>query len=398
MAVQQVAPVACPNCGARFNTPVQTLIDGQDLALKSAFLQGRLNVARCPQCGFTSHLTLPMLYHDSEKELAFAFVPNGLQMNTVEQEKIIGNLTNSLMTDVPMEQRKFYMFNPKIFLTLESVVKAVLEAEGITEEVLQAQEARVKLIEEFMQVENEKTLKEKVKAHDAEMDKEFFEVLTASIQGAQMEGNMEGAQTLLALRTLLVRWSTQGRKIVEEIDSRLGLVFLQNQQDLLDRLLAARNDQEFEALIAAGHPLLDYSFFQLLTNQIDEVEKKKDMAGAKRLKEFRTRVLDVKAKMEEMSQAALRKGSELLKEILQSNKPDQVIEQKLDEIDEAFFAVLSANIEEARRQKQGQVAQAMELLGNLAMAKLQSRFMPKPEEPAGEEEAPKTSQILISSR
>jgi hypothetical protein len=61
----------------------------------------------------------------------------------------------------------------------------------------------------------------------------------------------------------------------------------------------------------------------------------------------------------------------LLREILQSRDPQKVLAQKLDQIDESFFAVLSANIEEARQQNQNEAAQAMEMIGNMAMAMLQ---------------------------
>ena len=399
MAVQQVVPVSCPNCGAQFNAPFENIVDARDAAQKSALLQGRLNAARCPRCGVTSTLNLPILYHDPEKELAFALVPNGLQMGGVDQEKMVGNLANTLMNSLPAEERKFYILNPRIFLSLESLVKAILESEGITEEMLQAQEARVKLLEEFMKIDNEAAFKEKVKEHDAELDQDFFEVLTASIQAAQMEGNMAGAQALFALRTALARFSSQGRKAVKEIDEKLGLVFLQNQEELLEKLQQAKDEEEFETWIAAGHALLDYNFFQQLTTRIDQAEKEKDHQKAAELKALRAKILDVKARHEEMSRAALKKSAELLKEILQSGNPEKTLAQKLDQIDQTFFMVLSANIEEARRQKQNQVAQAMAMIGDMAMSMIQERMAkeaPQQEEVA-EEPKPK-SEILISSR
>jgi hypothetical protein len=72
-----------------------------------------------------------------------------------------------------------------------------------------------------------------------------------------------------------------------------------------------------------------------------------------------------------LSRAALQKSAALLREVLQSRDPEKTLAQKLDQIDEAFFAILSANIEEARRQKQDEAAQAMEMIGNMAMAMLQ---------------------------
>ncbi len=370
---QQVMLVTCPNCRAQFNVPAQNIIDGQNPVLKSAFLQGRLNVAQCPQCGAVSALNIPLLYYDLEKELALVLTPNGL-MAGPDQDKLIGQLTNALVNSLPAEKRKFYLFNPKIFLTLESMVKAVLEADGITEEVLEQQKAKIKLLEEFLQVKDEAALREKVKAHDAELDREFFEILTASMQAAQMEGDRAGAQTFYALRTILAQLSSQGQEIVADIDTSLGLVHIHSRADLLEKIRNAKDNEEFEALVAAGYPLLDYAFFQELTAKIDETAKAGDVKQANALKDLRTKILDTKARHEEMSQKALQKSAALLKEILQSGDPQKVLAQKLDELDESFFAILAANIEEARRQKQEQAAQAMEMIGNLAMAMLQESF------------------------
>lgn len=371
MPVQQVTPVICSNCQAQYTAPLNNIINGQDQPLKAAFLQGRVNISQCPQCGAANRPDVPILYYDLEKELALVLTPGGLSLDKPTQEKMIGDLTNSVINSLPTEQRKFYLFNPKPFFSLESMVKAVLEADGITEEMLDRQAAQAKLIQEFMQAPDEDTLKDLVKTHDAELDYEFFEILTAYMQAAQMEGDQNRAQAFYALRTVLARWSTKGKEAVAEIDQKIGLVVLENQDELLEQLRAASSDEEIEGLVAAGHGLLDYGFFQKMTATIDQANKEGDTATASELRELRAKVLDIKAQHEEQSREALEKASDLLKAVLQSSRPDQVIDQKLDQIDEAFFFVLSANIEEARRQGQNETAQALEMVGNLAMAKLQ---------------------------
>jgi hypothetical protein len=145
-----------------------------------------------------------------------------------------------------------------------------LEADGITEEMMQAQEARIKLIESFINTQDEAELKKKVEENDSLLDREFFETLTAFMQNAQLSGDQAQAQTFLALRTLVSRWSTNGRELVAEIDRELGIVVMKSQEELLDKLQLARTDEEFQSLIVAGQPFLDYGFFQQLTTKIDE--------------------------------------------------------------------------------------------------------------------------------
>jgi hypothetical protein len=397
MATQQVMPVQCPSCGIQFTAPVENIINGQDMSMKAAFLQGHINATQCPQCGIVFAPLLPLLYYDLEKELSLVLFPPNLNVTGAAQEKIIGDLTNKLVNSLPTEQRKFYLFNPKQFLSRESMVKAILEADGISEEELATQTAKAKLIEEFLKAPDEATLRQKVTDHDAELDLEFFEILTAYMQMAQMSGDQARFQTFLALRTILADLSTQGKKIVKEIDAKLGLVILKNQDELLERLQNAQNDEEREALVSAGHPLLDYGFFQKLTAKIDQAAKSGDTKTAQQLKSLRTVVLSLKEKHEQQVQAALEKAANLLKEVLQSGQPDKVLEKKLDQIDEAFFYILNANIEEARRQGQNQAVQALETLGNITMAMLQEKYGPEEEDKEENEPAPQ-SEILIGKR
>jgi len=400
MAIQQVTPVICTNCRTQFTAPIEPIVNGQDPAMKMAFLQGRLNAVQCPQCGAINLPPAPTIYYDLEKELALALVPAELHLAGAAQDKMIGDLTNSLVNSLPAEQRKFYLFNPKLFLSRESIVKAILEADGITEEMMQAQAARTKLIEELLRAPDEAALKEKVKAHDTELNYEFFELLTYYMQAAQMEGNRAQVQALLGLRNFLRRWSSQGKKAIAEIDKKLGLIIVQNQAELLERFQQTENDEELEALVAAGHSLLDYNFFQQLTTRIDEAAKKGDKQTSARLRDLRTKILDIKAKHEEQSRAALEKASNLLKEIMQSQRPDQVIQKNLEQIDEAFFFILSANIEEAKRQGQNQAAQALQMIGNIALSMLREAH-PEEAETEQAEPQPETEekpQIFIASR
>lgn len=373
MAAQQVVPVVCPSCGANFNAPFQNIINGQDPTIKLAFLQGRLTAAQCPQCGTVSSVDAPLLYYDLEKELALVYVPGGLNTSAVEQEQAVGQLTNSLMNQLEPEQKKFYLFNPKTFLSLETLFNAILEADGITPEMRAKQEARFKLLQEFLQLKDEAAIKEKVKAVDAELDREFFEIITSMMQTAHMEGNQALAQALVGLRTFLAQESSQGQQIVDDLDTEFGLVILKSRQDLLNRLQNAKNDEEFEMLIGSGYHMLDYEFFQKLTAEIDKAKKADNTQQVADLKTLRTKVLDIKAKQEEQNRVAFEKSAELLKKIFQSSNPQKVVAENLDQIDESFFSLLSGHIQHAQQQEQTEAVKAMEMVAQMAFQMLQER-------------------------
>ena len=372
MSAQTVEPVVCPTCNVQSVVPVRQIIDARDLVVKSAFLQGRMTSTQCPHCGATIVAAIPTLYYDASKELAFAFAPPDLAGSNPAQANSIGTLIVSLVDSLPTGQGKAYLLDPRRFSSLEGMIEAILAADGITSEVLQAQAAKAKLIEALLQSPSEAALKEKATAHAAELDYAFFELLSAYMQAAQMKGDQAGAQTFLALRTLLGQWAAQSRKIIAEIDAKLGLVVIHSREELLEKLQSA-NDSERATLVATGHVLLDQAFFQLLDAARDQAASIGDMATATRLTDLSATVSKLKSAHAANNQAAMQRAAALFKAVVQSDMPDQVLKRNVQKIDEAFFIVLGANIERARRQEQTEPARALELIGQLARAMLQER-------------------------
>jgi len=375
MATRQIVPVQCPVCNAQFTAPVESIIDvGRDPQLKAQFLQGNVNIAQCPQCGTQAPMTAPLLYHDPAHELSLVLMPNELNLHHDDQQKIIGDLTNTLMNSLPPEQRKGYLLTPKTFFTTQSLVNTILEAEGITPEMMERQKEKARLINEFLQATDEESLRNLVKEHDAQLDYEFFQILTASAQAAQAEGQTEMAQALFGLRAMLANLSSQGQAAVAEVDAALGLGETITREELLDRLQAAESDEEFEALVATGRPLLDYAFFQNLTAQIEATS---DVEDASKLKTLRTRILDTTAKQDEETQARMQHAGELLKSLLQAEDPEAFAREHLDEIDDAFFVILSANIQHAEAENRTEVVEALQQLANMIIGLLEERLPPE---------------------
>lgn len=375
MATRQLAPIVCPVCNTRFSAPIENIIDvGRNPNLKSRLLGGRINIAQCPQCGTQGPMTAPLLYHDPAHELALVLMPNELHLHHDDQQKIIGDLTNTLLNGLPPEQRKAYLLTPKTFITMQSLVNAVLEVEGITPEMIERQKAKAHLIDEFLRAQDEESLRRLVKEYDAELDYEFFQVLTASAQAAHADGQAEVAQALLGLRAILADLSSKGRTAIAEVDASLGLGESITREELLTRLQAAQSDEEFEALVAAGRPLLDYAFFQTLTAQIETAP---DPDSAAKLKTLRTRVLDTTAKQDEEVRGRMQRAADLLKTILQAKDPQSAVRQHLGEIDDFFFAVLSANVQRAESENRNDLVVALQQVADLTLSLLEDQLPPE---------------------
>jgi hypothetical protein len=390
MEVQQVTPIACPSCKARFNAPFYNIINGENQPIKVAFLQGRLNVVQCPQCRVVFPIQVPILYYDLKKELAFSYVPGGLNVAMDAQEKVIGNLTNALVKQLKPEEQRFYLLNPKRFLQLESMFDAIFEADGVTKEMRAAQRTKLELVHEFLQIESEADLRKKTKEHSAKIDRDFFEILTSMMQAASAEGDQSLVQGLVVVRQVIAEETTDGGKWIDEIDAERGLFILRNRADLLQRLQTTNDNQEFLSLIATGHHMLDYQFFQELTAEIDNTD---DQEQAKRLKELRAKIMHVKNALEEESRKAFKNSQELLKEILQSNDPEKVIAENIENIDQSFFTILTGHLQHAEQTKQTQTVQTMQRILEMTISQFQQRQ-------AKLEEAPKKkeSEIQIAKK
>ena len=377
MNMQEVAPIVCPQCQTRYTAPVTSIINVTATPeLKSAFLRGQINVTECPQCGYQGEVSIPMLYFDADKELALVVSPSSLHLNMTNEQKIIGDLTNKLMNSLPADQRKAYLFNPKTFLTVDSLRKAVLEADGITEEMLEAQSARAKLLDQMLRAKDEAELRKMVETHDAELDRSFFEILSVAAFNAMGQGQQEQGQFLLTFRQMVAEMSSNGQQIVAEIDEEMGIQTLTPER-VIENLLQAEDEEEFSAIVQAARPMIDYTFFQSLTNRIDGLQKEGKKDEAQALKTLRSRILDTSAKIEEEERQQISAATQLLQQLLQASDPKSFIQQNLSRFDEAFFMVLGNQIEGAAQAGKEEVAKHLSMLHQLIAQAIDEQMPPE---------------------
>lgn len=377
-SIPQILPVTCPYCRAKFAAPIQRVLDvGQEPKLKVALLQGRLNVATCPQCGNTGMLNAPFIYHDPEKELALCFVPTELGLTGTDQQKLIGDLTNAVLNSLPPEERKGYLLQPKIFLSLQGLLDTILQADGVTKDMIEAQRVRGELIYKLLDAKSDEHLKQLVEEHDAELDYGFFQTLTATMGTARADGKGELAQRLLDLRTKLLNLSTVGkrevaqRKVIESLGEKVS------PEDLLQKMIECEDEDQLQAYVALGRPLMDYTFFLALTERINAAQAEGKSEEAQRLTDLRAKILEFQQKYDLEVAAALQRAADLLREILQSQDREATVREHLREIDDIFFAVLSANIAQAEEKDQKEIAEDLRQVGDLSLELLQESAPPE---------------------
>jgi hypothetical protein len=358
----QTVPVTCPNCQYRFAAPVLTIVDtGQNPEAKALFLSGQINIAACPQCGYAGALNTPLVYHDPEKELLYTYVPT-------EQQRIVGDLTNRVMSALPTEKRRGYLLQPRSFLRIEAMIEAILEADGITREMIEAQRAKADLLSRLLQASSDKARRAIVQENDSQLDYEFFQLISLNLELAQAEDRSEQAQQLLALRQQLLDWTTTGREVAAREDAIRSLGTEITREGLLEKLVEAALTEDHirvETMVGVARPAIDYIFYQQLTERIETAERAGKADEGQKLKSLRDTVLTLTAEIDAEMQQATEEAAGLLQEILDSEEPEKVLRDNLHQIDELFLGVLATNLERAQRSSQTEDVEKLVQIGRI---------------------------------
>ena len=345
--------INCPNCRQPIQADIQQLFDvGINPAHKQILLSGAFNLAQCTHCGFRGNLATPIVYHDPDKELLLTFVPPEVSLQRQDQERLIGNMLNQIINNLPQEKRKGYLLRPQSALTLQGLVERVLEADGITREMIQAQQQKIALIQRLLSTPADK-LADIVATNEGLMDAELFALLSRLAEAAHLGGDQGSAQKILDLQKNLLPLTDYGRAVQEQtneiqaaVNSLRELGNELTRERLLDLVLQAPNEARLNALVSLARPGMDYSFFQLLSERIDRARGD----GRSRLIGLREKLLELTGEIDRQIEARAQQSRKLLDLILQAENTEEAVIQSLPAIDDYFIQALNASLEAARKQ------------------------------------------------
>lgn len=342
----------CPRCKQPILADVQILFDmTTDPTAKQKLLSHGTNTARCQACGYEGMISTPVVYHDAEKELLLTYFPSELGLPMNEQEKQIGPLVNQVVNALPNEKRKGYLFQPSTMFTFQTLIDKVLEADGITKEMIDAQQKRISLIQRLLSVSNPDDRVTVIKQEAALIDGETFTLLSTLIQSTAMQGDEEGAKILGQLQAELLRETEFGQKLLadsEETKAALKELEKANKEGLtreklLEILSSVKSESSLTTLVSLTRSGLDYQFFQILSERIEKEE-----GDAKQsLVDLRTKLLDYTRKIDAELKKRLQSATTLLEKILVEDNVEQGIEKFAAEIDEFFTQAVQIEFEKA---------------------------------------------------
>jgi hypothetical protein len=345
--------INCPNCGQPISAEITQLFDiEQDPAAKQRLLSGTANMVSCPSCGYQGPIATPIVYHDPEKQLLLTFVPPEINLPRDEQERAIGSIIQQVVNNLPQEKRKAYLLQPQQSLTMQGMMERILEADGITKEMIDAQQDRVRLIQRLLTI-TEESLPDVVTEESALIDQDFFEILARLVEASAAAGDNATAQRLVDLQRNILPHTEYGRQIQEqsaEIEAAMeslrsvgeGLT----REKLLEMMLEAPTEVRLSALASLTRPGLDYQFFQMLTEKIDRSSGEEKS----KLSELRGKLLEITREIDAQEERRREVARKNLEAVLQVDEPENAILQNIQAIDEFFVEALNAELEKARQE------------------------------------------------
>ncbi|MFZ3150065.1 MAG: CpXC domain-containing protein [Anaerolineaceae bacterium] len=333
--------IPCPNCRTPIVAEITRLFDlNTDPEAKEKLLSGSANYITCPVCHYQGVYPTPIVYHDPDKELLLTFFPSEAHTPVPEQERILGPLIKKAVDDLPMEKRKAYLFQPQTMLTQQRLFETILQADGITPEMMKAQQEKLSLIQQLA-IATPDALPTLIAQQDEKIDEQVFVLLSKLAQASSAGGDQQGAQILVNLQKALLQYSTFGKAMSEQAaETQAAVQSLQElsktgltRESLLDLIIqSSESDIRLTAIVTMARSGLDYQFFQLLSEKIEAAGSE----DTQNLIDLREKLLKLTQEVDNALKEQTAQAQILLDELLKSDNLEEAIQEALPRVNQAF--------------------------------------------------------------
>jgi uncharacterized protein YutE (UPF0331/DUF86 family) len=296
-------------------------------------------------------IATPLVYHDPNKNLLLTYFPPELGLPINEQERIIGPMITRVTNSLPQEKRKAYLLQPQSMLTMQTMIERILAADGITKEMIQAQQDRMNLLQRLINASDE-TVEEITAKEDALFDSDFFNLLNRLLEASAVNGDQESAKRLGDIQKKLLAKTSFGKQIQEQSkDVEAAIQTLQSagksltREKLLEMVIKAPNETQLSVLASLGRPGMDYEFFRLLSERIDRARAD----GRDRLIKLRDQLLEMTRAIDKQMEERLLQARKNLATIVQAIDIKETMNQNLPIVDEFFVQAFNEEMESARK-------------------------------------------------
>lgn len=345
---------SCPNCGQPMVAEIFQVIDAnKEFQLKEILLAGGLNFAQCQLCGFQGQLPIPLVYHDKEKDLLLTFSPPDTNKTMEEKEAALAPLLKQVIDNLEPQDRKGYLFQPQAMLTMNNLVKNVLLADGITDEMIQAQQEKMKLLDTLFNQDGEQ-LRKSVIENNENIDREFFAIFAEISQRIISSRDEKSIEKIKNVQDVLMAETDIGKEILSETreiqaatQSLEALGENLTRGSLLELVISAPNLERVKAFAGLVRPAMDYEFFQNFTERIEAA----DESDRKDLVEKRNLMLKVTQEIDEQLQQKVSEATETINRIIENESIEEGLMKNIGLVDQLFVQALSGEINQAEESK-----------------------------------------------
>lgn len=376
--------VQCPSCGTPYTAAVFSIIDlGENPELKGALLGGQINVGVCPNCNTPVQLGAPLLVHEPEHDFLGVYVPSTGQGGDMQNQKMIGDLTQRLMRTIPSEKRRGYMLQPRQFLDWNGLIEKLWGFEGVTPEMLRRRNEQSALMQRLLRLaDDDKALEIALERSKHLIDQEFFAMLEQTAMAVRSQGQPQVTQMLMGLRDALLDKTEAGRTIRSQqnrVQEILQSITPQTtQEEFLDLLIRTWNEPDGETLVGtlamAAAPLVDYQLLMALSGRLD---KTSDVEERSNLMQLRELLSEVQQQQQASQQAAAQQVQAVLQEVLQAQDMKAKLRELADYIDESFLGFVAANLQAAQQNEATAAARRFQEVYEAALEILQESMPPE---------------------
>ncbi|MCU0475356.1 MAG: CpXC domain-containing protein [Anaerolineae bacterium] len=380
--MQSTSTIRCSNCGQPIQARIVSFLDAQkEPALKAQLVNQQLNRVQCSACGTVNTVAVPLLYHDGGKELLVAMVPMELNVTKDQMERIIGDLMKML----PRENFKGYMFSPKRALTMQGLIEMVLQADGVTPDMINDAKARTQLVQQFVEASDEE-LAALIEEHDAIIDARFVQTFTSLAQRLAQSGRADMAQAVMATQQVVVERSSFGKELqaqqahqqevmAQVADELEGLGEDASQADFLRVAVSYAGDEaKIQALVGLIRPVLDDAFFALLDAEIAQTT---DSAQREALDAMKGMMQELIVLVDQQAQARLGTALQFLQALVNAPNIEEMLQANAGMIDESFMTVLTGNLQEAERRRDIQLSARLKQVYEAVVAMINQTMPPE---------------------
>jgi hypothetical protein len=236
--------------------------------------------------------------------------------------------------------------------TYQSMVEKILAADGITKEMLQAQQARLQLLQRLATIGTEEraTL---AKENQALMDEAFFSLISQLVEVSISQGDEQSARQLAALQQELLSLSPVGQEMQAQAqEAQSAIQSLQEaakdgltREKLLDLIVAAETETRLTTLVSAARGGIDYEFYQILSTRIDSTEGEQKQ----KLTDLREKLLQLTKEIDEAMQEKFKEARAKLDEIMKAPDIEKATRDFMPEINDFFVEALKEELQVARQ-------------------------------------------------